>query len=730
MGVTMEMKYRVDLNGPLKMQEAGTLMVEGDNQAHAIILEVMDDESPAVLDGYTAMAYIIRADGCKPLVECTIEGNIIQAVLSESCYAVPGRYHLFIRLTDADGEVRCTLLWLNGWVNNDGGDNLIDDGDVIPSLEELLAQIAKMEDAVARAEAVANLTVEAETLPAGSEATASYNNGVLTLGLPTGEQGPAGEIPFVTPQMYGAKGDGVTDDTDAFENALAANSAVFVPDGNYLITRSLDITHKKSLYGSDGQRATIYFGGSGSVVNIGRLSVLRNLNIRLKNAFVGTVVNTHNYNVKTGQAALQSEVAHISVHFEVASPDATLIGITVDSGADPDNMPKLTGLCYQTYQDIYVNNDSRSYGCGIKIELIEGRAFTEDSKTGFPWVTHIIYNDVYLGSPYTAVKAMVTNMSGAEHFKRINTGHILFNNVSTQFRNADDTRYFLALEHFGGYFTKCIGWDYPALTSAGEKVNIIGEGTTVCFSDCEMSFGSEFLKSCDFTAETEYNVDDHPEYFLTKYFPGSVFRNGYDIIDAKIAEKLTDAHIGNIAEDKINELLFSGYANVMDDPLTQVKVGKRWSNSGSEWVDSVDNTTVIIPILPGGNIIRWAPDTYLLSKSFQGAYFFADDEMTESVYIGTVDELYNADKCYLEINNPSGYKYASIPFRLYNDISVETMTMTINREITGEEGVSYTQYMRENVIAPAIDQEVKNRAETWTFTLADGSTVTKKVVLS
>jgi hypothetical protein len=85
--------------------------------------------------------------------------------------------------------------------------------------------------------------------------------------------------------------------------------------------------------------------------------------------------------------------------------------------------------------------------------------------------------------------------------------------------------------------------------------------------------------------------------------------------------------------------------------------------------------------------------------------------------------------------------------------------MTINREITNGNGQSFTEYLKENVIDPSITAKVaeemptkmselendvgyltehqsleryalKSNAETWTFTLADGSTVTKKVVLA
>lgn len=40
---------------------------------------------------------------------------------------------------------------------------------------------------------------------------------------------------YVTPQMYGAKGDGETNDTVAIQSALNASSIVYIPDGTYMI---------------------------------------------------------------------------------------------------------------------------------------------------------------------------------------------------------------------------------------------------------------------------------------------------------------------------------------------------------------------------------------------------------------------------------------------------------------------------------------------------------------
>lgn len=45
---------------------------------------------------------------------------------------------------------------------------------------------------------------------------------------------------YVTPQMYGAVGDGTTDDTSAFNQALNSGKKVFIPQGNYYISTALN----------------------------------------------------------------------------------------------------------------------------------------------------------------------------------------------------------------------------------------------------------------------------------------------------------------------------------------------------------------------------------------------------------------------------------------------------------------------------------------------------------
>lgn len=57
-------------------------------------------------------------------------------------------------------------------------------------------------------------------------------------------------LPFVTPEMYGATGDGTTDDTHAFTTMASANIPVYIPNKSYVIDRQVLINKVIEDYGS------------------------------------------------------------------------------------------------------------------------------------------------------------------------------------------------------------------------------------------------------------------------------------------------------------------------------------------------------------------------------------------------------------------------------------------------------------------------------------------------
>ncbi|MBK9584398.1 MAG: hypothetical protein KA099_03070 [Alphaproteobacteria bacterium] len=61
---------------------------------------------------------------------------------------------------------------------------------------------------------------------------------------------------LISVKDFGAVGDGVANDTNAFINALAAADMVFIPKGEYRITATIRLTARKSLFGA-GQKSVL-----------------------------------------------------------------------------------------------------------------------------------------------------------------------------------------------------------------------------------------------------------------------------------------------------------------------------------------------------------------------------------------------------------------------------------------------------------------------------------------
>lgn len=74
-------------------------------------------------------------------------------------------------------------------------------------------------------------------------------------------------IPAVTPQMFGARGDGVTDDTAAFQKALDSGKPVSVPGGTYLVSQ-IRLPVGGELRGAGHENTVLKGGGEGAIITI------------------------------------------------------------------------------------------------------------------------------------------------------------------------------------------------------------------------------------------------------------------------------------------------------------------------------------------------------------------------------------------------------------------------------------------------------------------------------
>jgi hypothetical protein len=78
-------------------------------------------------------------------------------------------------------------------------------------------------------------------------------------------------------KTYGAIGDGVADDTAAFNNALATSTAIYIPPGTYKITSTLAVPNNTTLYGAGRGTTKLLHAFNGDMMSLGNYSGLHGL---------------------------------------------------------------------------------------------------------------------------------------------------------------------------------------------------------------------------------------------------------------------------------------------------------------------------------------------------------------------------------------------------------------------------------------------------------------------
>ena len=169
--ISGEFTRKVDVDAEILMTPIRTLYASGDKNAHTFELSLYRNKEPLKIDGAGVIGYFLRADGYTVPVNGTASGNVAKVTLAESCYTVVGQFNLIIKVTV--GSERKAVFWGNGYVTRSQTDSVIDPGKTIPSLDELLAQIAAVEAATKSANTAAST---ANTAASNADRKASIAN--------------------------------------------------------------------------------------------------------------------------------------------------------------------------------------------------------------------------------------------------------------------------------------------------------------------------------------------------------------------------------------------------------------------------------------------------------------------------------------------------------------------------------------------------------------------------
>ena len=205
--IVKHIPHTVDLNEPVKKTYIDTLLATEDNLAHCFDITLKQ----GMPSGAAVTAYFIRySDNATISLTGTANGNVASVTLNKSCYNKAGQYAVIIKVV-ADG-VTNTVFYGEGTIFTSMTDTILDPENVIPSLSDLLAQIAAMEAATAASKTATtnaktattranNAAAKIEGMTASAvhaenaNVTVSEVNGVkhFAFELPRGEKGEKGD---------------------------------------------------------------------------------------------------------------------------------------------------------------------------------------------------------------------------------------------------------------------------------------------------------------------------------------------------------------------------------------------------------------------------------------------------------------------------------------------------------------------------------------------------------
>lgn len=175
----------VSLNAPITVESLHGVVFSNESNGHKFVISCMQDGELVNLTG-SVSARFMRSNGTTILLESGEYGSIVDGkavvTLHQDCYNVLGRFQMAVFLTE--GNASTCIYACVGSVQRSEEGTLIDSGEAVPSLDELLAKIEACEQATADAKTAANAVQDliAETFATNKAYSAGsyvYYNGSL-----------------------------------------------------------------------------------------------------------------------------------------------------------------------------------------------------------------------------------------------------------------------------------------------------------------------------------------------------------------------------------------------------------------------------------------------------------------------------------------------------------------------------------------------------------------------
>lgn len=162
---------------------------------------------------------------------------------------------------------------------------------------------------------------------------------------------------YVTPQMYGAKANGYSDDTDAVQAALDSGKSVFLPTGTYTMSEPL-VIDGKHFWGFHGGDATIRYTGEGYAI---RILMAENCHIE-----IGSIIAPNGGGIEFCSISEDSWNQYIRLEFSYIRCKTDCIHIEVSNGGWCNENQIYGGRFASGQNGVYLHHSGENYTNGWK----------------------------------------------------------------------------------------------------------------------------------------------------------------------------------------------------------------------------------------------------------------------------------------------------------------------------------------------------------------------------
>lgn len=142
----------VDLNHALSRKHVGSVLATGDNGANRFGASVLRDGKAVDLTGCGVTAYFMRPGQNALVMVGETDGHVAYVDLPQACYTVQSSFTLTIKVTG--NGITSALRIIDGYILLTQTEELDAPTETVPTLDDIFAQIAAMEQATAEANAV------------------------------------------------------------------------------------------------------------------------------------------------------------------------------------------------------------------------------------------------------------------------------------------------------------------------------------------------------------------------------------------------------------------------------------------------------------------------------------------------------------------------------------------------------------------------------------------------